>query len=124
MNSLKNWKKTTARLSSHWLVPAELQCAARNAAVLMVAFLLMVVVATRYTDYSDTGTQINGPVAHHKLQNKQQHIEKTSYLFTFALANLVRLQPPTGPQVATVCAPVIKAFYGEDLYNRPPPFLL
>ena len=104
-------------------MPAELQCAFRKAAVLTVAFMLMIAVATRYTDYSDAGGQVNGPVAHRHLENKRQHIEKTSYVFAFALANLVRLKPAPGPGLAITNAPLIKALYGEDLYNRPPPFL-
>jgi hypothetical protein len=104
-------------------MPAEIHSAFRNAAVLMVAFTLMIAVATRYTDYSDTGTQIHGPVAHHNLENKRQHIEKTSYVFSFALADLIGLKPPPDPRLAILDAPLIKVLYGEDLYNRPPPFL-
>lgn len=114
---------TAAQLSRAGFMAAELHCAFRNAAVLTVAFTLMIAVATRYTNYSDTGTQINGPVAHRHLENKRQHIEKTSYVFTFALANLVRLKPPPGPRLAINDSPLIKVLYGEDLYNRPPPVL-
>ena len=112
-----------AQLTHREFRPAELHCSLRNAAVLMVAFALMLAVATRYTEYSDTGTQISGPVVHRTLENKRQHIEKTSLIWLFALADVVRLKPPPTPQVAIVDAPVTKVLYGEDLYNRPPPFL-
>jgi hypothetical protein len=123
MNSLKNWSTTTAQLTRRGFVPRELQCALRNAAVLMVAFMLVMVVATRYTDYSDTGAQINGPVAHRHLENTRQHIENTNYVFTFEFANPVRLEPPPGRRIAINGTPLIKVLYGEDLYNRPPPSL-
>lgn len=104
-------------------LPTELHCWLRNAAVLMVAFALVLAVATRYTDYSDTGTQNSGPVVHRTLENKRQHIEKTTFIWLAPLANLVRLKPPAAPQVANIDVPVVHVPYGEDLYNRPPPFL-
>ena len=89
----------------------------------MVAFALMLAVATRYTDYANTGALAPGSVVHQNLENKRQHIEKTSFVWLVVLANLVRLKPPATPRVAIVDAPVIRVLYGEDLYNRPPPFL-
>jgi hypothetical protein len=123
MNSLKRRRMTAAQLTPRGFMPAGLHCAFRNAAVLMVAFTLMIAVATRYTDYSDAGTRMNGPVAHRHLENTRQHIENTSYVFTFALANLVGLKPPPGPRLTIPDAPLIKVLHGDDLYNRPPPFL-
>ena len=113
---------TAAPLTGRGFTP-ELRCAFRNAAVLMVAFMLVIAVATRYTDYSDTGTQIHGPVAHRHPEKTRQHIENTSYVFNIALANLVRLKPPAAPRLAVTDAPLIKVLYGEDLSNRPPPVL-
>ncbi len=89
----------------------------------MVAFALMLAVVTRYTDYANTSAQVTGSTIHQKLENKRQHIEKTSFVRLVALADLVRLRPPAIRQVAIVDTPAIKILYGEDLYNRPPPFL-
>lgn len=110
-------------LTPHAFPPAELHCSLRNAAVFMVAFALILAVTTRYTDCANTSTQATGSVVHQNLENKRQHIEKTSFVWLVALANLVRLKPPATPQVAMIDAPVIKVLFGEDLYNRPPPFL-
>jgi len=112
-----------APLSRRGFLPAELHCSLRNAAVLMVVFALVLAVTTRYTDYSNTGARVSGPTVHRTLENKRQHIEKTSFVWLVVLANLVRLKPPAAPPVATTDTPVIKVLYGEDLYNRPPPFL-
>lgn len=112
-----------AKPTQRGFVPAALHCSLRAAAVLMVAFALMMAVATRYSDYTNTGAQATGSAVHQNLENKRQHIEKTSFVWLVALANLVRLKPPASPQVAIVDAPVIKVLHGEDLYNRPPPFL-
>jgi hypothetical protein len=123
MNKLNNWRTTPAPLTRGEFLPVKLHASLRNAAVLMAAFALMLAVATRYTEYSDTGAQNSGPVVHRTLENKRQHIEKTSFVWLVVLANLVRLKPPATPQVAIIDAPIIKVLYGEDLYNRPPPFL-
>jgi hypothetical protein len=89
----------------------------------MAAFALMLAVATRYTEYSNIGALNNGSVVHRTLENKRQHIEKTSFVWLIVLANLVILKPPATPRVAIIDAPIVKVLYGEDLYNRPPPFL-
>jgi hypothetical protein len=123
MNKLNNWRTRPAHLTGGGFQPVELHGSLRNAAVLMVAFALMLAVTTRYTDYANSGAQATGSVVHQNLENKRQHIEKTSFVWLVALANLVRLKPPAVPSVAIVDVPVIKALYGEDLYNRPPPLL-
>lgn len=115
MNRQDNW-----RLSRSFL-PPELRLSFRNAAILMVAFALILAVATRYTDYSNTGGQNSGPVVHRSLENKRQHIEKTSFVWLVALTNLIRLKPPVTAQIAVISTPFIKVPYGDDLYNRPPP---
>jgi hypothetical protein len=121
MNRFKNLKTRPATQTG--FLSAELRGSLRNAAVWMVAFALMLAVTTRYTDYSNTGTQNRGSVVHRTLENKRQHIEKTSFVWLVALTNLVRLKPPATPRVTIVNPPTVKLLYGEDLYNRPPPFL-
>lgn len=103
-------------------LPAELHCSLRNAAVLLVAFALVLAVATRYTNYSSSG-QNSGPAVHRTIENKRQHIEKTSFLWLAAPSNPVRFKPPVTPQLVIVHAPILKVPYGENLYNRPPPSL-
>jgi hypothetical protein len=122
MNKLNDWRTRPAPLTGEFL-PAKLHSSLRTAAVLMAAFALMVAVATRYTEYSNTGALNSGSVVHRTLENKRQHIEKTSFVWLIVLANLVRLKPPATPRVAIIDAPIIKVLRGEDLYNRPPPFL-
>lgn len=114
MNSLKNRR-----------AESDLRRSLHSAAVLMVAFALAIAVATRYTDHSDAGILIGSSlVQHHNLQDKRQHIEKTSLIWIFALMTFVKLKPPTlSLRVASIGAPLVKVFHGEDLYNRPPPFL-
>jgi hypothetical protein len=121
MNRFKNWRTT---LTQRGFSAVAIHCSYRKAAVLMVAFALILAVTTRYTDYVDAGAPATGSAVHQKLENKRQHIEKTSFVWLVALTNLVRLKPPVTPRVAPVLAPLTKVFYGEDLYNRPPPFLL
>ncbi len=118
MNRLKNWGRP-AELTREFL-PTGVNCSLRSAAVFIVAFGLMLAVTTRFTDSANT-THLTGPTVHQNLESKRQHIEKTSFVWMVALADLVRLKPPAVPPVAIVDVLVIKAIYGQDLYNRPPP---
>lgn len=93
-----------------------------QAAVLTAAFALVMTVATRYTDHVDPGVQVSCAVVHHSLENKQQHVEKTSFTWIFALASFDKLKPSTS------MSPVIqrdelqvRSFSSSDLYIRPPP---
>lgn len=121
MNRFKSWSTRPATQTG--FLSAELRGSLRSAAVLLVAFALMLAVTTRYTDYSNTGIQNSGSVVHRTLENKRQHIEKTSFVWLVALTNLVRFKPTATPRVAIVNAPTIKVLYVGNLSNRPPPFL-
>jgi hypothetical protein len=98
------------------------ECSWRSIAVLVVTFSLAFAVATRYTDYSSVGTHSSTSVTQPDHEIKRQHIDKSSFTWTFALAVCLNLvQPPAHPPVTLSAAPLLKVFHGDGLYNRPPP---
>jgi hypothetical protein len=124
MNASKKWRVTPAQAVRRVFALAKLRSSWHKAAVLMVAFALVIAVATRYTDYSDATVRIEKSVVKYDFGGKQQHIEKINFTWFFPLATFVSLKPPTSPlAVATIGVPISKILPATDLYNRPPPFL-
>lgn len=121
MDRSHDWDTRPAESTPSEFVRPGLDCSLRNAAVFIVALALMLAVTTRFTNYANIGTHLTGPTVHQNLESKRQHIEKTSFVRMAGLADLVRLRPPAVSPVVTVDVPVIKALFGEHLYNRPPP---
>jgi hypothetical protein len=124
MNRLKTWKMKPIRNSGEISVPRVVYRSFYRAAVLTAAFALVMTVATRYTGQVDTGAQVSGAVVHHSLENKQQHIEKTSFTGIFPLAGFEKLKPSTwASQVIQSDELQVKNLYSSDLFSRPPPSL-
>jgi len=123
MNSFTTGKTQTG-VSSRTLAFFRQKCSWRSAGVVVVTFALAFAVATRFTDYSSLVPHTTRSVAQYDLGNKRQHIDKSNFTWMFSLAACSRLElPPLEPRVATPHIPVVKVFYGEHLYNRPPPVL-
>jgi len=94
-----------------------------QAAVLTAAFALVMTVATRYTDHVEPGVQVSCAVVHHGLENKQQHIEKTSFTWFFSLSGFDKLKPSRlVSKVVHSDELQVKSLHSSDLFTRPPPF--
>ena len=98
------------------------KCWWRTVTVLALTCALAFAVATRYTDYSHLATHSTSSITQSDQGTKRQHIDKSSFTWTFALASCVGLVlPPTRPRVMSFTPPLTKLSYRADLYNRPPP---
>jgi hypothetical protein len=98
------------------------KCWWRTVTVLTVTCALAFAVATRYTNYSHLTTHSTSSITQSDEGTKRQHIDKSSFTWTFARASCVGLVvPPTRPRVVNFTSPLVKLSYRADLYNRPPP---
>jgi hypothetical protein len=95
----------------------------RSLSVLVVIFALAFAVATRYTGDLNPGTPTASSITQPDHASKRQHIDKSSFTWAFSLASCIGLvSPPVRPSVTVINSPLAKVFYGENSYNRPPPF--
>ncbi len=93
-----------------------------QASVLTAALALVMTVATRYTDHVDAGVQVSCAVVHHSLENKQQHVEKTRFVWIFPPASFETLKPSTlAGRVIQHNQLRVTELSIPDLYSRPPP---
>jgi len=98
------------------------KCSWRTVTVLALTCALAVAVATRYTGYSRLATHATSSITQPDEATKRQHIDKSSFTWTFALAICVGLLlPPARPRVVSFTPTLVKLAYRGDLYNRPPP---
>lgn len=90
----------------------------------LLSCALAVAVATRYTDSVSAGIGHTTTIAQHDDGTKRQHIDKSSFTWTFSFANVARVEPPCYSLRATAFVPLaVLSLWGENLYNRPPPSL-
>jgi hypothetical protein len=85
---------------------------------------LALAVATRYTNYVRAGTGHSTTVAQHDEGTKRQHIDKSSFTWTFSFTDFARVEPPRrNLRAALFDPPAVPSVRDENLYNRPPPSL-
>jgi len=83
---------------------------------------LALAVATRYTDFGHPNTGHSTSIAQQDEGTKRQHIEKSSFNWTFSFTHFARVNPVRRSlRAAFFDPPSVLSLRGKDLYNRPPP---